>query len=168
MAGRLISHNILLCQDIVKHYSRKGCYSSCLIKVDLRKVYDTKDWSFLHDMLIALNFPLHFIRIIMVCINSTHYSIMLNGSPSKTIKPKRGLRQGGMEYLFHTLMRTSSHEDFKFHPRCRKLRLNHLSFTDLMFFCKGTSNLFSCSVKVSNPSLPLQVFVLSWKNPLYT
>ena len=28
VVGRLISHNILLCQDIVKHYSRKGFYSN--------------------------------------------------------------------------------------------------------------------------------------------
>ena len=48
------------------------------------------DWSFQHDMMIALNFPLNFIRVVMACIESSHYSIMLNGIPSETIKPRGG------------------------------------------------------------------------------
>ena len=113
------------------------------------------DWSFLHNMLISLNFPQNCIHVIMACINSTQYSIMLNSSPSKTIKPKRGLRQGdpmspilfvlGTEYLSHTLMVIGSHKDFKFHPICKKLKLNHLSFVDdLMLFCNG--DLFSAQL----------------------
>ena len=43
VAGRSIIHNILFCQDIIRHYSRKNCSPSCLIKVDLRKAYDTMD-----------------------------------------------------------------------------------------------------------------------------
>ena len=72
--GKNISHNILLCQDLVKHYSRKGCYPSCLIKVDIRKAYDTLDWLFVRDMMVALNFPSHFVKIIIACITSTQYA----------------------------------------------------------------------------------------------
>lgn len=43
VAGRSIVHNVLLCQDVVKHYSRKHCLSSVLLKIDLRKAYDTMD-----------------------------------------------------------------------------------------------------------------------------
>ena len=91
MAGRSIIHYILLCQDLVKHYSRQ--YSpSCLLKIDLCKAYDTMDWSFLKDMMVALNFPLHFIHIVMSCISSTSYVLMINGCPVEPIKAKRGLR----------------------------------------------------------------------------
>ena len=44
----------------------------------------------------------------------------------------------GMEYLSRVLKATGEAEEFKFHPRCSKLKLNHLVFADdLMLFCKG-------------------------------
>lgn len=88
VAGRLISHTIMLCHDLFKHYSRKNRSPSCMNKFDLRKAYDTMDWDFIHDMLIAQNFPPHFIKIIMVCITSTQYSFLINDNPSEIFKPK--------------------------------------------------------------------------------
>ena len=126
--GRYISHNILLCQDLVRHYSKKSCYPSCLIKVDLRKSYKTMDWFFFEDMLFALNFPPHLIKFIMVCIIPTNYSLSLNGSTLEIFQPKRGLRQRDLmspllfvirvEYLSRIMIKVSYHNMFKFHPRC--------------------------------------------------
>ena len=45
-AGRSIMHNILLCQDLVKHYSRHHSPPSCPFKIDLCKAYDSMDWFF--------------------------------------------------------------------------------------------------------------------------
>ena len=42
-AGRSILHNILLCQDIVKHYELKNCPASYLLKIDLHKAYEMMD-----------------------------------------------------------------------------------------------------------------------------
>ena len=43
-----------------------------------------------------------------------------------------------MEYLSRILTVPNGHEHFKFHPRCKDLKLNHLCFADdLMLFCKG-------------------------------
>lgn len=78
---RSILHNILLCQDVVKHYGRKNFMSSCLLKIDRRKAYDTLNWDFLKDIMIALNFPHRFVKIIMSCVTSTHYSLIVNGTP---------------------------------------------------------------------------------------
>lgn len=60
-------------------------------------------------MLIALNFPRKFIEIVMACVISTQYSLVINASPIPIIQELRGVRQGdlmcrllfvvGMEYL---------------------------------------------------------------------
>ena len=100
MAGRNIMHNILLCQDLVKHYTRKNCAPSCLMKIDLCKVYDTMNWQFIKEILVVLNFPHTFIKIIMMCITSTSYVLMLNGTPTLVFSAKRGLRQGDPLSLF--------------------------------------------------------------------
>ena len=78
-----ILHNILLCQDIVKHYEWKYNLASCLLKVDLRKAYDMMDWYFNKDMMIALKFPETFISIVYTCISTAQFAIMLNGQPSQ-------------------------------------------------------------------------------------
>ncbi|XP_057526438.1 uncharacterized protein LOC130805675 [Amaranthus tricolor] len=86
VVGRSISHNTMLCQD------RKGCSPSCLIKVDVRKTYDKVDWLFIKDMLVTLNFPSHFIKIVMACISYTQYSLSVNGSQSAVFRANKGLR----------------------------------------------------------------------------
>ena len=96
--------------------------------------------------MVALNFPTYFINIVMACISSTNYTLMINGSPTPSFQTKRGLRQGdplspllfviGMEYLSRYLK--SIEHMYGFHPRCRRTKLSHLCFAnDLMLFCKG-------------------------------
>lgn len=147
VSNRSILHNVLLCQDIVKHYTRKQCLPSCLPKIDLRKAYDTMDWLFIRDMLVALQFPYHFVKIIMACISHTSNALLINGSLMTAFQAKRGLRQGdpmlpllfviGMEYLSRVLISASKAKSFTFHPRCKLTKLSHLCFADeLMLFCR--------------------------------
>ena len=116
--------------------------------MDLQKAYDTLDWNFIHDILVALIFPYHFIKIVMTCISTTSYTLLVNGEPFEIFHPKRGLRQGdpmspllfviGMEHLSRMLNVVSSVDSFHFHPRCKRLKLNYLCFADdLLLFSKG-------------------------------
>ena len=43
-----------------------------------------------------------------------------------------------MEYLSRLLKAAGDHANFKFYPRCNRLKLNHLCFADnFMIFCRG-------------------------------
>ncbi|KAL2905125.1 LINE-1 retrotransposable element ORF2 protein [Bienertia sinuspersici] len=146
--GRFIVHNIMVCQDLVRRYGRKNTGPSCMIKLDLRKAYDTVEWDFVREMLLGLNFPIQFTDWVMECISTPMFSLVLNGTPHGFFKSKRGLRQGDplsplifvlcMEYLSRTMRRMAEDKQFKFHLRCKAMALSHLCFADdLILCCKG-------------------------------
>ncbi|XP_074271392.1 uncharacterized protein LOC141595329 [Silene latifolia] len=146
--GRNIVENVLICQDLVRLYRRKSASPRCLVKIDLRKAYDSVEWDFLHQMLLALKFPQKFIDLVMVCVTSTSYSLSLNGNTFGYFHGSRGLRQGDplspllftlcMEYLSRVLKVVGQQPDFHFHPLCGAIQLNHLLFADdLLLFSKG-------------------------------
>ncbi|KAL2927668.1 LINE-1 retrotransposable element ORF2 protein [Bienertia sinuspersici] len=143
--GRYIVHNIMVCQDIVRRYGRKNNSPSCMIKLDLRKAYDTVDWKFIEEMLQELNFPNVFTEWVMECISTPSFSLVLNGSSYGYFKSCRGLRQGdplspllfvlGMEYLSKTLNMLNDDPEFKQHPRCKGIQLTHMCFADDLIMC---------------------------------
>ncbi|XP_074290286.1 uncharacterized protein LOC141617016 [Silene latifolia] len=47
--GRSIMGNILISQDLVRLYNRKSVSPRCMLKVDLRKAYDSIEWNFIHQ-----------------------------------------------------------------------------------------------------------------------
>ncbi|KAK9756010.1 hypothetical protein RND81_01G066800 [Saponaria officinalis] len=55
--GGNIFDNIILTQRLVKNYEWKNLTPRCLIKVDIRKAFDTLQWKYISQMLQALNFP---------------------------------------------------------------------------------------------------------------
>ncbi|KAL2893859.1 LINE-1 retrotransposable element ORF2 protein [Bienertia sinuspersici] len=145
---RFIVHNIMVCQDLVRKYGRKNSTPSCLIKLDLRKAYDTVEWEFVQEMLESLGFPDQFTSWVMECISTPMFSLVLNGIPHGFFKSKRGLRQGDplspllfvlcMEYFSRIMTKMTEDPQFRFHPRCRGLGLTHLCFADdLIMCCRG-------------------------------
>lgn len=59
-----------------------------MLKVDMKKAYDTVEWDYLRQVLICLQFPYEFDDWIFHCISIVSYSILINGHPSAPLPAK--------------------------------------------------------------------------------
>ncbi|XP_060200597.1 uncharacterized protein LOC132628856 [Lycium barbarum] len=143
--GRLISDNIILSHELVKGYGRKNISPRCMLKIDMKKAYDSVEWPFLEQILISLNFPDQFVKWIMVCVSTVNYAIVINGKLSQTFPVKKGLRQGDhlSPFLFVLCMEYLN----------RVLK----PLDDLLLFCRGDElsiyKVYECFLKFSAASV---------------
>lgn len=56
-----------------------------VVKLDLEKAYDRLEWDFIRKVLLYLNFPDSWMKLIMSCISSSSLSVIVNGG---TAPPK--------------------------------------------------------------------------------
>lgn len=68
----------------------------------MSKAYDMVEWVFVEQMLQILGFCEVWIELVMNCVKSISYSILLNGKIGNSFNSSRGIRQGDLlsPYLF--------------------------------------------------------------------
>lgn len=73
---------------------RRGRSGHVAFKIDISKAYDWVDWKYLHKVLTQMGFNLHWINLLMSCVNQVRYVVSYDQDLLGLIIPKRGLRQG--------------------------------------------------------------------------
>ncbi|XP_030930869.1 uncharacterized protein LOC115956706 [Quercus lobata] len=153
LKGRLITDNILVAFETL-HYMKNhnsGSSGYTVLKLDMSKAYDRMEWSFLKVVMSQMGFNDWWIDLVMECITSVTYSILINGEPNGDIRPSRGIRQGDplSLYLFllcserlHRLIQQAIEKgDIQGVSICRNgPKLTHLFFADdSLLFCRATT-----------------------------
>ena len=93
MEGRQILDGIILSHEVF-HSLKASKIPGMILKLDLSKAFDKLNWAFIEKMLLAIGFCQDWVRWILSLISSTFFSILVNGSPSSTFSPSRGISQG--------------------------------------------------------------------------
>ena len=86
------TNNVIIVQELIHMISRKkGRTGFMAIKIDLEKVYDKLEWSFIKEILFRVNLPQNLIKLIMSCVSTISKSIVVNEGALDQILPSRGL-----------------------------------------------------------------------------
>ena len=154
MTDRLISDNIMVVFETLhymhNHSTRNNGYMA--LKLDMSKAYDRVEWLYMEKLMTKMGFCAAWVKLMMGCITTATYLVLINGEPYGNIVPTRGLRQGDplSPYLF-LLCTEGFHGLLKKAEDIGELRgvsisrngpkLTHLLFVDdSLIFCRAQNN----------------------------
>ena len=157
--GRLLCENVLLASELVENFHTMGPVTRGCLQIDISKAYDNVNWTFLINILKALQLPEIFINWIWVCISTPSYSIAYNGELIGFFPGKKGIRQGDpmsshlfvlvMDVLSRSLDQGAANSIFQPHPKCNAPLVTHLSFADdVLVFFDGSSASISGIIQI--------------------
>jgi len=91
--GEQIFNGILIANEWVDD-DRRSKKNLLIFKVDFEKAYDLVDWRYLGNVMVKINFPPLWCKLILECVTTLTGLVLVNGSPTDVFILKRGFRQG--------------------------------------------------------------------------
>lgn len=79
---RHISVSIALAEEQIRGFSQQSTSQWVCIIVDLQKAFNTFQWKVVNGTMRGMGFSHPFISLILDCISTTHFSILVKGQPS--------------------------------------------------------------------------------------
>ena len=129
---RLISDNIMVAFETLHHMKQhnSGKHGFMAIKLDMSKAYDRVEWVYLEKLMEKIGFCARWVALMMSCVKTVSYFIMVNGEPIGMIHPERGIRQGDplspflfllcMEGLHALIKHSARNGDIKGFSLCKR------------------------------------------------
>ena len=117
------------------------------VKLDMNKAYDKVEWNYLQKLMEKMGFCTRWIELMMECVSTISYSILMNGKPKGLINPTRGIWQGDplspflfllwTEELYGLITKATRAKEINGFSLCKRCpKLTHLFFADdnLLFY----------------------------------
>jgi hypothetical protein len=151
ISGRHIIDNIIVAFEAFHTMATrlKGKQGFMALKLDMSKAYDRVEWN-LKAIMRKIGFSDQWIHLVMKCVRTITYSVLINGQSHGNIHPSRGIRQGDplSPYLFLLCAEELSHlldkAEHERHITSLAIarggpKINHLFFVDdSVLFCKAS------------------------------
>ena len=83
LSERLITDNVLVAYELMHYLEQKkeGKENFMAVKLDMSKAYDHVEWKFIEDVMEKMGFHEKWIQLIMKCISTVSYSVIILRSP---------------------------------------------------------------------------------------
>ena len=153
-ADRLITDKVLVAYEIMHFLKKKRGWNDSFMaaKLDMSKAFDRVEWIFIERVMRKMGFNEGWINLVMKCISSVSYSVIINDMTHGNIVPTRGLRHGDSLSLYLFLLCAEGFSAF-IHDATRTKQLNgtsiyrgapkitHLFFAnDSLLFCRANGD----------------------------
>ena len=153
LSEQLITDNVLVALELMHYldHKREGKECFMVVKLNMSKAYDRVEWGFIEKVMEQLGFHERWVSLIMHCITTVTYSVLINGVAHGCIVPSRGLQQGdplssylfllyayGFSSLINDVARNNMLSGVTINRGCPMV--THLFFTDdSLLFCKAST-----------------------------
>ncbi|KAH9778879.1 reverse transcriptase domain-containing protein [Citrus sinensis] len=141
--NRLITDNLIIGYECLNKIRQSKSKRNGLValKLDISKAYNRVEWEFGKCTMQKLGFSEKWVKLIMNCITTASFSVLINGVAKGLIHPQRGLRQGCplSPYLFimcaevfSNLMVNAENQNLINGLKCSSLKTGYFKHTDFM------------------------------------